>query len=193
MQGFTLIELIVAMSVLAILVAIAAPSFQSVFNSNRLTSTANELNTSLQLARMEAVKRNSRVVVCPSANPDVAQVCAAGNGWMTFVDNGAGGGTANNGQHEGAEVVLYTASYNAPIQMLASPAITGSATQPNTIRFSPDGLAYNGDGALLTARLAVCMPTTRPPQNAREVSIAFGSRMNTTRRNTGGVCAAPAN
>ncbi|MBP7370617.1 MAG: GspH/FimT family pseudopilin, partial [Arenimonas sp.] len=76
-KGFNLIELIVALSVLSILVTLSIPSFTSLFNSNRLTANANEMLSTIQLARMEAVRRNARVVVCRSDNPDVAPVCSA--------------------------------------------------------------------------------------------------------------------
>ncbi|TAK62529.1 GspH/FimT family pseudopilin [Methylobacter sp.] len=61
--GFTLIELIVTISIVAILVGIAIPSFSSVIRSTRLTTYANELVTSLNLARSEAVKRGVQVSV----------------------------------------------------------------------------------------------------------------------------------
>mgnify|MGYP003409916381 CR=1 FL=1 len=89
-KGFTLIEVVVTMAVFAILVALAAPSFTSVINNNRLTGNANELLSTLQSARMEAVRRNARVVICRNDTPDAGAACnTAGGawlGWMSFVD-----------------------------------------------------------------------------------------------------------
>src|SRR3546814_19233482 len=65
--GFTLIELMVTISVLAILMMLAVPSFTSIINSNRLTAQSNEVVAALQLARMEAIKQNRRAIVCRSA------------------------------------------------------------------------------------------------------------------------------
>src|SRR5687768_5278862 len=63
-QGFTLIELMITIGVLAVLVMLAIPSFTTVINNNRLAANANELIASLQLARTEAVRRNTRITVC---------------------------------------------------------------------------------------------------------------------------------
>jgi len=64
-RGFSLVELMVTIAVLAILLAIGIPSFASLIASNRLTSATNELVAALQTARTEAIRRNVRVTVCP--------------------------------------------------------------------------------------------------------------------------------
>lgn len=63
MRGFSLVELMVALAVAAIALTIAVPSFQSVFQSNRLVSQANELVTAINLARNEAIKRGASVTL----------------------------------------------------------------------------------------------------------------------------------
>ena len=67
-SGFTLMELMVTIAIAAILVGIAIPSFTSIIVSNRLTTSANELVTALNLARSEAVKRGMRITFCKIAN-----------------------------------------------------------------------------------------------------------------------------
>ena len=73
-QGFTLIELMVAVAVLGVVVGLAVPGFQSVVNSNRLAGAANEAIATMQVARMEAIRRNRRVAVCASANANAALI-----------------------------------------------------------------------------------------------------------------------
>jgi len=63
-RGFTLIELMVTIAVLAIVIAIAAPSFTSVIQSNRSTALHHEVLGAIQTARSEAVKRRKDVVIC---------------------------------------------------------------------------------------------------------------------------------
>jgi type IV fimbrial biogenesis protein FimT len=193
-KGFTLIELIVTMAVLAILVALATPSFEMIINSNRLTGNANELMTTLQSARMEAVRRNARVVVCRNDAPDTGQTCSTAGGawlgWMSFVDDGTGGGTARDGVRNGTEAVMTSGTFAAPSRLQASPAITGGNQR---IIFSPDGLAYDNANTLLRARFAFCIPTVSPLENTRFITIRAGSQMVITRVNGGGACAAPAN
>lgn len=62
-RGFTLIELIVAMAVLGILAAVAAPAIGEYLATQRLKGAAEELQTDLQFARMESVQRNAPVTV----------------------------------------------------------------------------------------------------------------------------------
>ncbi|MCQ4309776.1 GspH/FimT family pseudopilin [Pseudomonas stutzeri] len=77
-RGFTLIELMVTIAVLAIVIVIAAPSFTSVLQSNRTTALHHEILGALQLARSEAVKRRTEVIVCRS---DDREDCANGADW----------------------------------------------------------------------------------------------------------------
>jgi type IV fimbrial biogenesis protein FimT len=62
-RGFTLIELIVAMAVLGILAAVAAPAIGEYLATQRLKGAAEELQTDLQFARMESVQRNASITV----------------------------------------------------------------------------------------------------------------------------------
>jgi type IV fimbrial biogenesis protein FimT len=96
-QGMTLIELITAMLVLAILMSIAIPSFREFAADSRTTAATSDLVTALNMARSEALRRSSLVVACSST--DGAQ-CAGSNvwtsGWIVFADrNGDGNVNAN--------------------------------------------------------------------------------------------------
>lgn len=87
-RGFTLIELMVTIAVLAIVVSIAAPSFTSMINNNRSVALGEELTGAFNLARSEAVKRGDRVSICASS--DGASCSAAGTwnqGWIVFTDS----------------------------------------------------------------------------------------------------------
>lgn len=63
-KGFTLIELMVTLAVLAIIMGIAVPSFTSLIQNSRSTALANSVATALNHARSEAVKRNANVEFC---------------------------------------------------------------------------------------------------------------------------------
>ena len=61
-QGFTLIELMIVVGLVAVLAGLAAPQFQTTIQNNRLVTTTNELRGAISFARSEAVKRGSSVV-----------------------------------------------------------------------------------------------------------------------------------
>lgn len=101
--GFTLTELMVSLAVAAILVTVAVPNFRTFIQNNRLSSAANDLLRSFQLARTEGIKHQLNVVVCASANPTAANpTCSYGpfSGWIVFED------TNSNWQRDAGETVL---------------------------------------------------------------------------------------
>ena len=65
-RGFTLIELLTVMTISAILVAMAVPSFAWINARTRAANASNSLLASFELARSEAIRRNVRVSVCRS-------------------------------------------------------------------------------------------------------------------------------
>jgi type IV fimbrial biogenesis protein FimT len=97
--GFGLVELIITIVIVAVLAALALPSYQNTIKNNRTVTEANDLLTALDTARTEAVTRSRFVSVCPS-NP-TATGCSAdaswGTGWIVFADDYVGTGTFNAG------------------------------------------------------------------------------------------------
>jgi len=88
--GFTLIELMVTVAVVAILAAVAFPSLQETLRSNRVTAASNDLLASLALARSEAVRGTRGAGICSSAD---GASCGGNwnNGWIVWQDaNGNG-------------------------------------------------------------------------------------------------------
>jgi type IV fimbrial biogenesis protein FimT len=77
-DGVTLVELMFALTVLGILVAIAVPSFRGASLSSRLSAIANDLHASVQIARSEAIKSNTTVTLCTSTD---GTSCAASGDW----------------------------------------------------------------------------------------------------------------
>lgn len=86
-RGFTMIELLVTISIAAILMTIAVPSFQSFLLNSRLTGHANDLVLGMAYAKSEAVKRGINVSVCASSD---SSTCTGTwkDGWIVLSSNG---------------------------------------------------------------------------------------------------------
>lgn len=76
--GFTLVELMVTVSVMAILAMTAVPSFSAMFNRMRVQGTAHELSADLQYARSESVRRRAAVALARDADGLGYTITAAG-------------------------------------------------------------------------------------------------------------------
>jgi type IV fimbrial biogenesis protein FimT len=161
-KGFTLIELMVSLTVLGILAAIALPSFNEAFLTNRLASFSNSFIAGTQVARSEAIKRNAPIKMCRSSN---GTTCATTGGWqqgwIIFADNGAAS-NADNGSVDSDETRIY-------YQQALSPdySFTGTAY---SINFQPTGLVA------LTADLVLCRLAPSPGSQERTVSVSTTGR-----------------
>lgn len=66
-RGFTLVELMVTVTLLAILLAIAVPSFRNFIAAQRVKTAAFELGSALMMSRSEAIKRNASITLAPNS------------------------------------------------------------------------------------------------------------------------------
>jgi type IV fimbrial biogenesis protein FimT len=159
-HGFTLIELMVGLTVTLVLLIVATPSMGSIIDSVWLTSATNEFMADVQLARTEAIKRNSRVALCKSA--DGASCVTSGGweqGWIVFHD------TNNNGLADPGEPVL--ARQSALSRRLRA---TGNQNVVRYISFSSNGAAKLLDGAFQAGTLTLCRQS--PTSNeARQIIL----------------------
>lgn len=176
-HGFTLIELMIVVALLAIISAFALPAFQSFIASNRLTSEANELLAGLNLARSEAVRTQRRVVLC-RASATGCVTTADGERWqrwVVFVDNDA------DGVFDANELLREQVITGTTLNLVSNDALRAAGNQ---IAFRPDGLARApGSLALQGAVISVCDSSgaLAVTANARNVTLLSGSRVAVTR------------
>ncbi len=165
-KGFSLVELMIVIAIVAIFMTLAAPSFQEVLNGMRVRSTAEAFNQGLQLARSEAIKRNDRVefniasttgwAVCPSAS---TAACA----------------TAAIIQSKPA----LESSQNVAVAAMTCPGLTGST--PTKVTFTGLGRQYvdgagaynNPDGTAEFCGVGVSAPATQKAYNVLIQPIGF--------------------
>jgi type IV fimbrial biogenesis protein FimT len=100
--GFTLLEIIIVLAIMAIAMTIAIPNVMSWLPNYRLKAAARELYSNMQKAKSEALKRNCSVGITFSTVTFPTQ----GGEYTVFLDNGDGAGTADNAIQDGGEVTL---------------------------------------------------------------------------------------
>jgi type IV fimbrial biogenesis protein FimT len=135
-QGFTLIEVMVVVLLIAILSAIVIPGLSSFVQDGRVSANANEFISAITLARTEAVKRGRLVTMCRSANADegAASTCLASgddwaSGWIVYEENttsnAPGSGVGSRSTGAGAEtIILRRGALLSNMIVKANPSIT---------------------------------------------------------------------
>lgn len=130
-SGFTLMELVIVLAVIAIIATLAIPNAGGYVDNNRMASAASDLATALQTARAESVGRNSPVTLCVS-NPAGTQCGDApgqwDQGWILFVDS-----DTDDTVDAGEEII----QYHEPLAGSLTIRATSGADEPVT--FFPSG------------------------------------------------------
>lgn len=92
-KGFTMTELIVTVTIVGVLAAVATPAMTNLVRNQRITSQTNELVADLNFAKSEAVKRGINIVICAAALGGGACAGTADytNGRLIYVDTNSNG------------------------------------------------------------------------------------------------------
>ncbi len=87
-RGFTLVELLIALILLALLAGLAAPVFRDLVVDLRIHSAATGFERVIRHARQEAATRRSTVRICPSQDGVTCDGANWESGWISYVDRG---------------------------------------------------------------------------------------------------------
>ena len=174
-QGLTLIEVMITLSIIAILAMVAVPSMQSMLVQNNLASITNDFTSALNFARSEAVKRGIPVIVCRRNASDAT--CAAGdgswnNGWLIYADLDLDGALDS-----GETLRVQQTLPNGYSLFGSDPASSG--TRRNAITYSKGGMATE------TSIFAICHAGNLT--EARGVSVTLTRPRVTTDSNHDGI------
>lgn len=161
-RGFTLMELMFAVTILAILLGFGVPTFRQIIENNRLVTQNNEIVTALNLARSEALRRAGDVTMCASTD---GATCSEdtdwSSGWIVFVDSNADGTIAD------------------PEQIIqAWPAPQGGFTLNSDTR---GFVRYTSTGRSAFAETLTLLKPDCEGDKARELSIALTGRVSTVK------------
>ena len=175
--GFTILELMIAVTVLGILLGIGVPSFQGIIRQNRLAAQTNELLAAAAMARSEAVKRGATVSICPVSAAD-QNLCGNdwSNGWLVFSDDQGTVGQFNADGTLPDDVIIQRWTASATRRITVSNAAVTSVT-------------YRGDGGTTLGAGGATIFTVAPEpgycsnaQGARDVTVTATGRVNAVRR-----------
>jgi type IV fimbrial biogenesis protein FimT len=162
-SGLSLIELLTALAIFALVLGFGVPSYRDWIAARELANHADHLADTLRQARSEAVKRQSRVNVCKSADgKQCATVGSWSAGWIMFEDDNRDGGI------ESVENVIRR---DGP----PGNAITVTANRPldDYVSYTSFGYARMLNGALQMGTFEVC----KPGQKAIDVVLANSGRV----------------
>lgn len=163
--GLSMVELLVALLIGGLLVALAAPSFGALVHAQRGSALASALFASLQLTRIAAITRNDRVVMCKSA--DGSGCSAAGGwqqGWIVFHDRN------NNAALDPGETVIERQPALSPGWWLA-----GNSPVRNYVSYGSTGYSKLVSGAFQAGTFTLC-PVTGGAGEARQIVINSAGR-----------------
>lgn len=161
-RGFTLLELLCAIAIAALLVVLSGASFGSWIPRYQQRNAAAALAEALQVARSEALRRNVRVDLCPSLDQSTCDPAGRWDaGWITFVDDNG------NGKRDAGEPLVRVDTPAAP-----TISVTGNKPVATYVSYTPYGHTRMASGALQMGTFTVC----KPGQTAIEVVLANGGR-----------------
>ncbi|MDD3937832.1 GspH/FimT family pseudopilin [Rhodoferax sp.] len=154
MQGFTLVELLVTLTIAAILLSLAVPSLASFVQSARLRGSSNELASALMFARSEAIKRGHAVTVCKSENPNALDPSCGTSatwqqGWLVFVDHDRDG--VVDGSATPSDLVLRVGAADIP-----GLTVSVASNFRNYIQYTSNGVSVGSD-KLADGNLSMCL------------------------------------
>lgn len=168
-QGFTLIELMVAIVIVAIIFSIGVPSFDDVMKRNSVESLQMKLASAVTSARSEAASRNTLVSMCASNN---AASCAGGwsDGWITFEDHNG------DGVFDNTEILIDVYEHASEYTFTAT---NSGGSGVSRMTFSSQGYMIGSEATLFT----VCEPDKKV-KYARGIYVSASGLMVKTADNS---------
>ena len=180
-RGFTLIELLVGLAIVGILAGLGAPSFAAFLQSSKLSSAAQSYLSGVQLARAEAIRRNTPVEFVLTASPVTAGIenaatpSTTGQNWVVRVLDPLAG-TYELIEAKAAVEGSFSSTGASPVQIAgnaSAPAVFAGTVAFNGFGGTADGAEYTfnienpAGGACASAGGPMRCPRIRIPPGGR--------------------------
>lgn len=148
-SGFTLVELLITVAIIAILSTLAAPSFTVIVTNTRIRGAAQALTDGLQLARAEAIRRNERVRL----------VLAANSGWSVVTNSGT------------------TLQTRPAAESGENISLTYTPNNATAVTFNASGrVVANADASTTLTQVDIDVPTSvLPASSTKELRVTISS------------------
>ncbi|MFH1217456.1 MAG: GspH/FimT family protein [Pseudomonadota bacterium] len=178
-RGFTLVEVMVVVAIVAILAVVGTTTLLLSLPNMRLRGAARDVYSCMMQAKVEALQRRENVTVL---------FVSPGNAYLMFLDNGAGGGVANDEVLNGAELLLLPATA-LPDRVSFDPAVGGAdgvmdgiTFANNAAVFTPRGIPVDAStGGVLAAEGTIglrAVDATGVTVRQRTVRVSSAGRVN---------------
>lgn len=169
LAGFSLIELMVVITIAVILITVAAPSLTDMATSAKLNSDSSRWIASAQLARSEAIKRNRRVTMCATTDGDT---CATSGGAKVWSSGWLVGHTVDSTW----TVIQREAALSTGYRM----EVASGSTAVYALVFQPTGV----DSTTATSTICRSSPSGSLQQHAIQLSTSGRTQLSKALRTT---------
>lgn len=146
-RGFTLVEMMMVVFIIAILFSVGVPSFDGLVKRNTVEGLQMKLASAVSTARSEASSRNAVISICPSDN---AVSCGGSwsDGWISFEDDDT------DGKITAGEVLVDVYEHSSEYTLSAADSAKAAVSQ---LSFSPQGFMQGSESTLFT----ICAPNAK--------------------------------
>ncbi len=160
-NGFTIIELLVTLAVVAVLISIAAPTMRTTIQNNRIVTLTNDLLSDINYARTESLKRGLNTGLCRSSTGTSCD--GAGSTWQ-------GGRIVFADTNEDMAFTAGTDQILRARETMTSNTLT-TATAPNPLIFNARGRPLDSAGRPSEVTVSFSLCDSRGPSAGRTVQI----------------------